>query len=284
VERGLHLFEAAEASLDRARAIDGTDDLPARAALALARGEDLTEHVAAAEAQAERYPNPANLSFLAALQAGLGHFDDADAHYREALAAYRDNSPFFLARIAFQRGVMWGEMADRPEWARALYEEAVRRLPDYVVANVHLAELEIEAEERLSAIARLERVLDAEDPEPEGRLAEYIDEGDAERAEDLRAQARSTYDALLESYPLAFADHASEFFSGAGADPQRALRLAEQNLENRRDARAYLIVIRAALTARESSRACELLPHAQPLGSVHPVLASELSGLEPTCP
>ena len=284
VERGLHLFDAAEASLDRAAAIDGADDLPARAALALARGEDLREHVATAKAQAALYPNPANLSFLAALLAGRGQFDDADAHYREALAAYRDNSPFFLARIAFQRGVMWGEMADRPEWARPLYEEAVRRLPDYVVANVHLAELEIEAEETLSAVARLERVLDAEDPEPEGRLAEYIHAGDAERAEALQAEARSTYDTLLESYPLAFADHASEFFSGTGADPQRALRLAEQNLQNRQDARAYLIAIRAALSARESPRACALLTQAQPLVSVHPVLASELSELAPTCP
>ena len=46
----------------------------------------------------------------------------------DALATYRDVSPFPLAWIAFQRGVMWAEMADRPDLARPLYEEAVRRV------------------------------------------------------------------------------------------------------------------------------------------------------------
>jgi len=54
---------------------------------------------------------------------------------------YRDVSPFPIAYVAFQRGVMWAELANAPERALPLYREAVERLPGYVVANVHLAEL-----------------------------------------------------------------------------------------------------------------------------------------------
>ncbi|WP_459181366.1 hypothetical protein [Streptomyces sp.] len=49
-------------------------------------------------------------------------------------------------------------------------------------------------------------------------------------AECWRAQAAARYDELLTRHPEAYADHAEEFWLTVGGDPERALRLARQNL------------------------------------------------------
>jgi hypothetical protein len=60
------------------------------------------------------------------------------------------------------------------------------------------------------------------------------------------AAARQRFEALLARQPLAFADHAAEFYLGAGADPARAWLLAQQNLANRATDRAIALELRAA--------------------------------------
>ncbi|MFN3202906.1 MAG: tetratricopeptide repeat protein [Bradymonadia bacterium] len=251
VDTALHAFEQATAALQAAGAMR-----PEQAGtLALATGADLAPHLAAARAAVQQSPTYGNYTHLAALLAGAGRFDEADAAYLDALKAYRDVSPFPVAWVAFQRGVMWGEAADRSDRALVLYREAVRRLPGYVVANVHLAELESEVGLTGLAIKRLRNVLDTEDPEPAGLLAELLPEDDAERRP-LIEKARSMYEALFEAYPLAFVDHGAEFFMGPGADPQRALSLAKTNLEIRQNDRAWLVGIEAALAAGDTTQAC----------------------------
>ena len=47
---------------------------------------------------------------LGALLADLGEFDEADRIYRQALREYRDVSPFAVAWVCFQLGVLWGEL------------------------------------------------------------------------------------------------------------------------------------------------------------------------------
>jgi len=154
---------------------------------------------------------------------------------------------------------MWSEMAGRSAWGKVMYQEAVRRLPNYTVANVHLAEIEYEEGDKPRAIARLERVATlAFDPEPEGRLASWFAETDQEAAAGFLRLAEGTYDALLSDYEAAFRDHAAEFYLAAGKQPERALKLALLNLEERRIPRAYLIALKAARAVGDMKTLCSL--------------------------
>jgi len=60
-----------------------------------------------------------------------------------------------------------------------------------------------------------------------------------------RRLAGAPYDELVETHPEAFADHAAEFWLAAGADPDKALRLAKFNLEVRNTPRARALLARA---------------------------------------
>ena len=80
---------------------------------------------------------------LGALLADLREFDEADRIYRAALREYQDVSPFAVAWVCFQLGVLWGELVPEPQSSRAAqwYRKAIEYLPCYVKARVHLAEI-----------------------------------------------------------------------------------------------------------------------------------------------
>ena len=50
---------------------------------------------------------------LGALLADLREFDEAERTYRRALREYQDVSPFALAWVCFQLGVLWGELVPK---------------------------------------------------------------------------------------------------------------------------------------------------------------------------
>lgn len=226
----VHRFDEAAEQLTLAEEAGADRVQRAKLVIDLAVGTPADELLPRAEALVESSARYSQLTVLASVQAAAGRYEEADATYQRALAEHRDVSPFPLAWIAFTRGVMWGEAANRPDLARPLYEEAVRRLPQYVVANVHLSEL-LEDE---AAIERLESVVDSDDPEPAARLSERVE---GERREALRARARARYEHLLSHHRHAFLDHAAEFFIIVG-EPARALELALENVASRPNGRA----------------------------------------------
>jgi hypothetical protein len=201
------------------------------------------------------------------LAAALGsgeRYAESDDAFASALEAYRDVSPFPIAWVNFQRGVMWGEGAGDRDRAFHFYQDAVATLPQYVVGNVHLAELEVERGHLDLAIARLEAIVDTTvDPEPASRLAQFLETRDPERASLYATRAKDGYEYYLSKYPLAFADHAAEFYLGAGHDAERALELALLNLGNRHTHRAYALAIAAAVAAEQPSLACALAEQGQ---------------------
>jgi tetratricopeptide (TPR) repeat protein len=261
----VHRFAEAEAELAQAAAL-GADTAIQRASLHIAQGRELPAALALAEQRATTSPTLEHLSLWASAEAALGEFEAADDHYRAALRNYRDVSPFPVAYVMFQRGVMWAELADAPERALPLYAEAVQRLPQYVVANVHLAELEAGRGQPEAAVQRLQRLISqTDDPEPLGYLGELLthaNPGDAP-GQQLLGRARAGYDELLKQHRAAFLDHAAEFFSGPGHDPPRALELATENLALRPTGRAYALAIEAALAAQNRPLACDLVSRAQ---------------------
>src|SRR6267142_2292315 len=56
---------------------------------------------------------------LGALLADVGEFNDADETYRQALREYLDVSPFPVAWVCFQLGMLWGELVPAPQLTRA---------------------------------------------------------------------------------------------------------------------------------------------------------------------
>ena len=280
----VHRFEEARAMLDRAEAAGASISRleNARITLGLAVGEDPAELLPRAQARVEAHASYDSYVLLAGVLGALGRFEEADAMYRAALDTYRDVSPFTIAWNAFQRGVMWAEAADRPDLALPLYRDAVSRLDVYVVATVHLAELEAQGDQGELARARLRTLVNREvgDPEPSGFLGELgVDDSAA-----LIASAKARYEVLLERHRAAFADHGSEFFAGPGADPQRALDLALFNLSNRKVPRAYAVAMQAAQAAERTDLVCELALEARPLAARHPVLAATIEEIAGECP
>ena len=134
--------------------------------------------------------------------------------------------------------------------ARRSFEAARRRVPAYAQAQGHLAEVEAELGEIDSAISRLHSLAESsDDPDYAAQLARIL--GDAGRdgeSRHWRQVAAARYDELIASHPEAFADHAAEFWLAAGADPDKALRLAKMNVEVRNTPRARALVAQA-LTA-----------------------------------
>ncbi|MCA9642074.1 MAG: tetratricopeptide repeat protein [Myxococcales bacterium] len=261
VDSALHRFDEALKTLDAAEKAGAKADKlkKQRETIWMARGEYLDEIVAERKAIAEKYPSYQSLSALAVAQMTAGDFEAADKSFIEAVRKYRDVSPFPVAWVSFQRGVMWAEHAGKPEKALPLYREAVTLLPQYVVANVHLAELEQEAGNKDEAKKLLLSVLKPDgDPEPASVLAELLKDSAPDEAAKYTAQAKQGYESLLKRYPLAFADHACEFYLGPGEDPKRAQSLAEQNLKNRATERAFSLAIEASLANKDTKRACEL--------------------------
>ena len=198
---------------------------------------------------------------LGALLADMGEFDDADDIYRQALRGYQDVSPFPVAWVCFQLGMLWGELVPEPELARAehWYRKAVVSLPSYVRARVHLAEILSATGRAGEAEAMLRPALASGDPEASWRLADVLnDEGRVDEAALHLEAARSGFERLLEKHLLAFADHGAEFYIGSGGDPLRALELAQINLSESLDTPGFQQTYAIALEAGETDTATEL--------------------------
>jgi tetratricopeptide (TPR) repeat protein len=202
---------------------------------------------------------------LGALLADMGEIDDADETYRLALREYQDVSPFPVAWVCFQLGMLWGELVPEPQLARAgrWYRKATAGLPCYVRARVHLAEICSDTGRAAEAEAMLRPALASGDPEASWRLADVLNgEGRVGEAVLHLEAARSGFERLLGKHLLAFADHGAEFYIGSGGDPTRALELAQINLKNRPTLRAFQQTHAIALEAGENETATELFAKA----------------------
>ena len=191
-----------------------------------------------------------------AVLADLERFAEADAVYRQALHSYDDVSPFPLAWVCFQLGMLWGELVPEPDpnLAALWYRRALAYLPGYMKARVHLAEIHASQGQPREAEALLRPALSSCDPEVRWRLADVlITQRRFEEAETELEAARFGFEELLGRHLLAFADHAAEFYAGSGNDSRRALELARANVANRPTRRAVeqLRAIEATIASDE---------------------------------
>ena len=239
----VHCFDDARGHLARAALLGGPREAIDRQALTIdqACGVKLDALLTKRRVIAAASGRLEDLVPLGALLADLERFDEADAVYRQALHTYDDVSPFPLAWVCFQLGMLWGELAPIPDrdLAARWYRRAIAYLPGYVKARVHLAEIYASQDRTSDAEALLLPALANGDPEVRWRLADVLlaQQRFAEAETHLDA-ARSGFEELLERHFLAFADHAAEFYAGSGNDRRRALELARANVANRPTRRA----------------------------------------------
>jgi tetratricopeptide (TPR) repeat protein len=249
-----HRFKDALTDLDGARglAADAAVVDAERAAIfqAIGRYEEALTFLRGA---AERRADFESLGALAVLYAECGEIAAAERLFDESRDRYRGVSPFPLALLDFQRGLMWLTQGDLQQ-ARAWFSAAHRRLPAYAPAQGHLAEVEAALGEIEAALGRLRPLtISSDDPDYAAQLARILSEvGQLDEAREWRGRAAARYEELLARHPEAFADHAAEFWLQAGADPERALSLARKNLEVRQTPRAVGLLAQA-IRATEAS-------------------------------
>lgn len=256
-----HRFYEAGLDLDAAQRAGASPDAlrGPRASLQVALGH-AQDTLPQLRAEAARRPGFGSHCALALAQAAVGHIEAADALYATALSELDTTSPLPAAAVWFARGLMWSEQAGDRQRGEAMYAQALRLVPSYVVANVHLAELEMARGDDRDAAARLARVVAvSRDPEALALLGTLHRRlGEVSRGHDEIEQARGRYEELLRRHPLAFADHAAEFWLDAGSDAERALYWARINLLARETRRAYTLAIRAARAAQRLDEAIDL--------------------------
>ena len=235
-----HRFADALDDLDRAEglSLDAESANGERAAIFQAQGR-YDEARAIREEAAKHRPSFETVGALAGLWAERGEIDAAERLYEESLRLYRGVSPFPLALLEFQRGLMWMTNGLLDE-ARTSFDTALRRVPAYVPAQGHLAEVEAALGDMESAIARLYPLaISSDDPDYAGQLSRILaDVGRADESGRWHRLAAERYEELVAAHPEAFADHAAEFWLAAGTDPQKALHLARVNFDVRQTPRA----------------------------------------------
>jgi tetratricopeptide (TPR) repeat protein len=250
-----HRFDDARGHLARAAQLGGPIESIDRHRLAIdqACGVGLQDVLAARRRIAAASNRLEDLVPLGAVLADLERFAEADAVYRQAFDSYDDVSPFPLAWVCFQLGMLWGELVPEPDpnLAALWYRHAIAYVPGYVKARVHLAEIYASQDQTGDAETLLRPALSSRDPEVRWRLADVLIA--QEKFEEAKTQldaARAGFDQLLSRHRLAFADHAAEFYAGSGDDCQRALDLARENVANRPTRRAVTQADAIALRCR----------------------------------
>lgn len=249
VRSAVHRFADAlrdVAAAERAGA-PANETVALRSSILIATGH-ASEVVSQLEAGVARHPGFASRSALAGAYAAIGRLEDADRLYVEALADLDTTLPFPYAWIYFARGTMWTEQGGDSIRGAAMYAQALILVPEFAAASINLAGIEVGRGALRSAMARLDRVVaSSQEPEALALLGVlHVRTGEPDRGWHEISLARQRFEALVARHPLAFADHAAEFYIGPGADAERAWVLAQVNLENRETPRALALAIKAA--------------------------------------
>lgn len=282
----LHRFSDALADLDEAErlgaAATALDRM--RAGILQATGKE-ADALPIRRRLSEARPDVSTLGAEATLRAARGDLQEADRLFAAALDGYRDVSPFPVAWIEFQQGLV-RMREERYADARDLLSAAHRRLPQYVQAQGHLAEVEAALGHTDAAVALLQPLAaTSEDPDYAAQLARILTEaGRTDAAAPWRTRAAERYDELMAKHPEAYADHAAEFWLAAGDDPARALVYAERNLALRQTVRAWELVLRAAQANGDAARACAAAQGARTAGYLYASARTVVDDALARCP
>jgi tetratricopeptide (TPR) repeat protein len=250
----VHRFKEALQDLDAAkeRGSESGDMLANRSSILAGLGQ-FEEARTLAEASLAKRKTFVLRVFHASVVGRMGKLEEAEKLFAEAEASFTGVSPFSLARLYFDWGAMW-DRAGKPAEALVRYRAAVARLPGYAHAVGHLAALvpAAEATNLLEAVVKI-----SDDPEYKASLAVLRNKQDPGSGAALLEEATLGYAELMKKHPLAFADHAGWFYLDVVRKPDRAVEVAEQNLEARQVPEAYELIVASLVAAEERDEACQ---------------------------
>jgi tetratricopeptide (TPR) repeat protein len=196
---------------------------------------------------------PDEFVMRAGVEARLGNAGEAERLFDLARTHYHDVSPIMWTWMDFERARAL-ELAGNRRDAKVYLEEAVKILPTYAHAVVHLAALQPPdvALKQLEALAKT-----SDDPDVLAGQADALRRaGRADEGKAVAARAAARYAEVLARLPLAYADHAASFYLGMGGDPARALDLAKHNADNRPTDEAIELWLTAAQAAGSKDATC----------------------------
>lgn len=246
VLQGLHLFPAALADLDAAERVGpGDPDLrSARSRILWATGR--YDEAKALMSLPGRAAGPFERVAAADVLYDLGRVGEARRAYRAALDGYTDVNPVFVAWVEVLQGETFLAAGDLPAALR-LFEDAVRRLPGYTLAETHLAQALARSGDLARAEALYRGVAERTgDPLSAARLAGALRKaGKAAEAAAADARADVLLEARLARFPEATWKEAAELLLDLRGDAAKALPFAERNAGLRHDAASLVLLARA---------------------------------------
>jgi tetratricopeptide (TPR) repeat protein len=271
-----HEFEEALTALDRAKSLASKEQVTSvtskRATVLLALGR-YEEALPLAETIARVEPSLASFADQGAILAAMGEVAAAEKIFVQAETLYRSVSPFPLAHLYFDRGQMFEKSGDLAS-ATALYQAALKRLPEHAHAAVHLAPL-LPPSEGIALLDRVAAGTDSADVFAQrGVLANIVAKGTGDA--DL-AKAQQLYDEAMNRHPKAFADHAGWFYVNVVVDPRKALAAAKLNVATRKTSDSLELLLAAAELAKDDAELCAARDLAEGLEWKTPRLQSRLA-------
>jgi tetratricopeptide (TPR) repeat protein len=271
-----HEFEEALAALERAKTLASKEQVTSvtskRAAVLLALGR-YEEALPLAETVARLEPSLSSFADQGAILAAMGEVAAAEKIFVQAETLYRSVSPFPLAHLYFDRGQMFEKSGDLAS-ATALYQAAIKRLPEHAHAAVHLAPL-LPPSEGIALLDAVAAMTDSADVFAQRGVLQNIvakGKGDADLA-----KAQALYDEAMNRHPKAFADHAGWFYVNVGVDPRKALAAAKINASVRKTADSVELLLAAAELAKDDAELCAARALADGLKWKTPRLSSRLA-------
>jgi hypothetical protein len=158
--------------------------------------------------------------------------------------------------------------------ATALYQAALKRLPEHAHAAVHLAPL-LPPSEGIALLDRVAARTDSADVFAQrGVLANIVAKGQGDA--DL-AKAQQLYDEAMNRHPKAFADHAGWFYVNVVVEPRKALAAAKLNVATRKTSDSLELLLAAAELAKDGTELCAARELAEALRWKTPRLQSRLA-------
>lgn len=209
-------------------------------------------------------PLPRSMARMAVYQWKMGDYSGAELAFTEAESLSHQKEGLFLAWINLQRGLM---DLDQGRYNDALvhYQMADRKLPHWWLVEEHIAEIHTltgRLPEAESAYRRL--IQSTGNPEFMDALAEVLVDGEPSRerekeADSLIRQAETTYDERLKTFPEATLGHALDHFLRFGEDHDRAIVMAQKNVNLRPGSEAYVLLAKAHLKGGDAAAAGEAI-------------------------
>ncbi len=204
-----------------------------------------------------------NLARLALYRWKTGEFLPAEDLYHRALAKLPPRSGETAAWLHLQLGLM-DLGRGRHDEALAHYQDGAHELGGYWLIDEHIAEIWTLQGKTDAALRAYEDIVERTDsPEFMDAIAGiHLAAGRAELARPWIARARQRYEAQLARFPEAAHGHALGHFLEFGADPARAVSLAEANHRTRPNAEAKISLARAYLEAGRGADARTIIAEA----------------------